>query len=415
MLYTLSLAAVGLLVMVAICHVWFWSRLSAVLAKRYEPVSDDKLPKVAVVLTLRGADPFLDRCLRGVFQQDYPSHEIRVIVDSTSDPAWDVVQSILSEVQPTNVTVEALEAPASTCSLRMSALLQAYRRLDESVDVIAWCDADALPHPGWLRALVTPFTVDENVGVTCGIRWFMPQHSTPGTLVRFIWNSAAIQQMAAFRIGWGGAMAVRLDAFREAGLTEKWAHVMFEDTYTTNEIQGIGKKLVQVGELVMVNREACRLRGCITFISRQLLNARFYHRSWPKVLAFAVFSAATVLFFTAVATGALWLRDVPSLKILGITLGIYLATLGILTKLVELRIARQCRERGDEVTPMSPHMLWATALTHIVYPIAVLQSLTTRTIEWRGIRYIIGGPQSIQLVEYKPFKRAAQASSAESL
>ena len=50
--------------------------------------ADNDCPKAAVVLCLRGTDPFLEDCLRAVLNQDYPQYEIRIVVDSRQDPAW---------------------------------------------------------------------------------------------------------------------------------------------------------------------------------------------------------------------------------------------------------------------------------------------------------------------------------------
>ncbi|MEY2832437.1 MAG: hypothetical protein RLZZ574_1695, partial [Cyanobacteriota bacterium] len=35
---------------------------------------DDELPKVAIALCLRGADPFLAKCLQALLKQNYPAY-----------------------------------------------------------------------------------------------------------------------------------------------------------------------------------------------------------------------------------------------------------------------------------------------------------------------------------------------------
>src|SRR4029079_10346362 len=87
------------------------------------PLPDAKLPKAAVIMTLRGADPFLDRTLQGLTQLDYPRYDIRIVVDHKDDPAWDMVHRIIAERGCKNVKVEELRDRLTTCSLRMSSLV----------------------------------------------------------------------------------------------------------------------------------------------------------------------------------------------------------------------------------------------------------------------------------------------------
>ncbi|MDB9335702.1 glycosyltransferase, partial [Nodularia spumigena] len=52
---------------------------------------DEQLPKTAVILCLRGADPFLPNCIEALLNQDYPEYDLKLIVDSPQDPAWQIV------------------------------------------------------------------------------------------------------------------------------------------------------------------------------------------------------------------------------------------------------------------------------------------------------------------------------------
>ena len=47
-------------------------------------------PPVAIILSLRGADPGLEEGLRRLLTQDYDHYQLVVIVDHPSDPAWEV-------------------------------------------------------------------------------------------------------------------------------------------------------------------------------------------------------------------------------------------------------------------------------------------------------------------------------------
>src|SRR5947209_19176929 len=73
--------------------------------------SERPLPRAAILLPLRGADPSLRGCLAGLLRQDYPHYSLHIIIDSHQDPAWEVVQGILAQGpgNATEVRVEVLE------------------------------------------------------------------------------------------------------------------------------------------------------------------------------------------------------------------------------------------------------------------------------------------------------------------
>ncbi len=153
-----------------------------------------------------GADPFLARCLDGLLRQDYPSYEIRIVVDSPADPAWEIVREVLAKPACADVKVALLERRLETCSLKVSALLQALDGLDDSCQAVALIDADATPRTHWLRDLAAPLR-DPKVGATSGVRWYITDSPQWGSLVRMAWGAAAAAQMVAFGIPWGGSMA----------------------------------------------------------------------------------------------------------------------------------------------------------------------------------------------------------------
>ncbi len=112
---------------------------------------DDKLPKTAIVLCLRGADPFLPNCLRALLNQNYPHYDLKLIVDRQEDPAWKIANDTIQELGATNVQISPLWFIRKSCSLKCSSLVQAVSELDNSYQVVALVDADTVVHPNWLR------------------------------------------------------------------------------------------------------------------------------------------------------------------------------------------------------------------------------------------------------------------------
>src|SRR5262249_18698020 len=155
--------------------------------------------------------------------------------------------------------------------------------LDASIEVVALIDADVVPGRDWLRVLVAPLA-NPRVGATTGIRWYAPPQASWGNLVRYFWNAAACTQMYAFHIPWGGSLAFHARVFRDSDLLERWAHTFGEDTSAYGVLRSCNLELRMVPAATMVNPENTDLRGCGTFIRRQLFSARMNHANWRAVL-----------------------------------------------------------------------------------------------------------------------------------
>jgi cellulose synthase/poly-beta-1,6-N-acetylglucosamine synthase-like glycosyltransferase len=171
----------GALVFLALPVLLSWRLVFLCVYQRADPpLADGELPRAAVILPLRGADASLGLCLRGLLDQDYPQFSLHIVIDSPLDPAWNLVDQVLAggHGPHVNVRVDALLQPLATCTLKISALIQAVTGLDESVQVIAIIDADVNPPRTWLRTLVAPLA-DPQVGGRRGCAG-TPRGNLPG-------------------------------------------------------------------------------------------------------------------------------------------------------------------------------------------------------------------------------------------
>jgi cellulose synthase/poly-beta-1,6-N-acetylglucosamine synthase-like glycosyltransferase len=241
------------LVGLTILHIYLTSVFVSSLRSTYRSgMPEAQLPKVAIALCLRGADPFLSQCLQALLKQNYPNYELKIIVDSLQDPAWEIASKI-SQQTAIPVQIEPLRIRHQTCSLKCSSLIQAVSDLDEDCEVIALVDADTIPHPNWLRELVSPLENSE-IGATTGNRWYVPVGNHWGTFCRYIWNVVAVGQMYIYQIPWGGSLAMKTELFRQTPLLKQWEQAFCEDTMLLPTLQKLGLKLETVPSLIMVNR-----------------------------------------------------------------------------------------------------------------------------------------------------------------
>ncbi|ABA22198.1 Glycosyl transferase, family 2 [Trichormus variabilis ATCC 29413] len=373
---------------------------------RSKNIPDEQLPKAAVIICLRGADPFLPNCLEALLQQNYPNYDLKVVVDSQDDPAWKIASDSIDKLAATNAQINHLRVIRHNCSLKCSSLIQAISDLDDSYQVVALADADTIVHPHWLRELVSPLG-DPKIGATTGNRWYVPTNRYWGSLVRYTGNIATVVQMYLFGIPWGGTLAVKTQVLRQTGLLEKWAQSFGEDLMMPNVLKKHGLRVKFVPSLIMVNREECDLLGIIEYLQRFLLYSRLYHPQWLAIVSEAVssilFPTLSIIVFLLSLGDAQW-------DVAGLLLNSYsIYTLGLLLLMVVMEIGLQpviCAQ-GQPGTQLSitrmGKMLLAIPLTQWVYGLAMLSSVWISTVKWRGIIYRIHSHDDIRLVEYHAY------------
>lgn len=390
--------------------------VSSLRCKRQSSLQDDQLPRAAVILCLRGADPFLPDCLRRLLNQNYPRYELRIIVDSREDPAWEIVAQTLRNQAATNVQISPLIVRRETCSLKCSALVQAVSELDDSYEVIALVDADTVSHRDWLRELVSPLA-DSRVGATTGNRWYMPVGGYWGSLIRYLWNVAAVLQMYIYDIPWAGSLAMKTELIHQTQLLEKWGQTFNDDVILHCVLREQGLKLKFVPSLMMVNREECDLPSARSWVKRQLLNARLYHPWWWAIVGYGILTTlipalAGVLLLAALLTGQWY-----SVAWAGGGLATYMVALVLLLGILEQGVRKVVQARGEPMTEFSvitvAKILIAIPLTQLVYAVAMVSAMFVRNVEWRGITYQIKGPWNIRLVKYHPYQPSGQLAETK--
>lgn len=372
--------------------------------RRWQPAALEKThcPRAAVVLCLRGRDRFLRDCLDGLFQQDYPDYEVHIVVDREDDPAWATVQEAISAHRSTKVHVEPLLDRHETCALKCSGILQAVGALEPGVQVVAMLDGDTVPHATWLRELVAPME-DPRIGVTSGNRWYMPEDPSWGSLVRYIWNAAAVVQMYWNRFTWGGSVALRSELARHPEMLERWRTAVSSDTVIHGVVDEQGYEAAFVPAVMMVNREQCGLGRFVRWLQRQMVVARLYHSGWLPVLIHGlgtslVTAIAFGLLAAAVVTGQWQVGGVLAAAIL-----IYLVAFVGLFASLEASVRHVVASRGEATAWLSPAVICkgiaALPLVQFLYAGTLIHVMFMRTVSWRGATYEISGPRRVRLIE----------------
>ena len=360
-----------------------------------------ELPKAVILPALRGAPSNLRENLRRLLAQDYPTYSLHIVIDSTEDPAWRVVESVVAQAPDSAVQFAALKEPSTECSLKGSALSQMLDDLEEGVELVAMIDADVSAHCGWLRELALPFD-DPSVGATHGNPWFMPQRGQWGSLVRYLWNAQAVVFMSLFGIVWGGSAAIRRSALERSGLRQRWKQSLSTDAPVGTAIRSIGLTTKWVPSLMMPNHEECELATSLQLIQRYMSSTRLYHRQWWPLVAHAGLMAFTLLLAPVLVAFALWSGRDAAVLSAGSGLAIFCLGMLLVVVMMEARVRQLIEARGQHVRRLGAGRLvklaLAIPLAQLIHCIAVAMASVRREVVWSGTTYRVDGPWKVRRV-----------------
>ena len=403
-LFVLTLVSIVIQMTLVVRYVWRVNRLNKTTPKR------DFFPSVTVVLCLRGRDPSLKECIRRLLDQNYPNYKLVCVVDDESDPASELVGEFASDRR---IALQVAKPVDNRCSLKNNSLVAAVNESTSKVIVIV--DGDTLPDQNWLVDLVAPLS-DENVVASSGNRWYQPTDGQLGSYVRYLWNMAAAPQMDAYRVTWGGSLAIKRSFVKASGLIETWRCTLFDDAMVAIEAKRVGKSVRMLPHLLLPNFEGTEVSSACRFIVRQLFDTRLYHVCFGLVVVHCLsvtllFAAGTGLLFAAAQSDGSQVVAAIALAAANY-LVFYLCAWGLLDK-----VARDSlKVRGHDVPRrrVSIKPFLSILVTQVVYTIATIRAMFVRNVEWRGINYLVRAPRDIEMLQYTKMTEVSRASKVSS-
>jgi cellulose synthase/poly-beta-1,6-N-acetylglucosamine synthase-like glycosyltransferase len=376
---------------------WIWvavaaaSTLSVILTYRtLAPAAmPSELPQVVVLVAIRDAGPMSREFFQRLRAQSYSSARIVVAVESAEDPAYDVAR--LCEQSPglpmTTITV----GPSVNVGHKVANLLGAVRALIASDEIVAFVDADTLPHEEWLVRLVMPILERRAEAVT-GYRWLFAQGEGWGGYWVAATNNA-IASMARSRfwnVAWGGSFAIRRPLLDHIEIASWWKGALSDDLQMTRALWAHGIKIVYARGGLVPTPIRGDLRHGLEFGRRQFLLMRTH--------IFVFWAFATVLVTTSLAALALAVFLVARGDVEAIAALCVIFAMGQFRGWLRSRIAAWVLR--DSTLPdlaSSPIRRWVAELAQPWFHLACLaMSLSSRRLKWAGIDYKIIAPQRVR-------------------
>lgn len=241
-----------------------------------KPKPESSLP-VTLIGPCKGIDPGLEENIRAVLGQEYPGWwEVIFVVESEDDPAYELLQKILSETKSERASV-VVAGVTKSCSQKIHNMLAAMEAADEKGEAFAFVDSDVRPGPDWLAYLTDPLK-EERYPASSGYRWYVPVLGGMASATRAIWNSlvSTVGDPRWRAYAWGGSFAVRRKDLKEMKMDERWTKVLSEDMTLSKMVHQAKKKIGFVVQCIVPSHEDCTWWEGFDFMRRQSLVGRVY-------------------------------------------------------------------------------------------------------------------------------------------
>ena len=358
------------------------------------------LPRVVILLPVRGLDGGFDENVRAILSQAYPTYRVVAVADDPGDPALIRVTVLAREVP--RVALDRVVSDSTELGGKVNALRSALRLVRPGDEVVVFADADIRPAQDWLRQLVQPLA-DATVGAATGFRWYVPPRPTFWSLVRAEWN--AVSANVLFDPGrnyvWGGSCAVRSADLQSLRLAERWRDVLSDDLVLTRVLREAGRSIAYAPPALVATHEGADRAVCTEWCLRQMTMAVLYHPGLRRYAAgaFAVFNGAVVLGGVSLVLAALasWTFLVPA--------ALFLVTLPATVAKASLR-RRAFFAASPAVARAWKVPRWRATLAALAVPWLMLAGLirTRRpeVVRWRGRVYDVRDPAHVRLLEGRP-------------
>lgn len=359
--------------------------------RKYRPKPSSYHPTVALISPCKGLDTTFDQNINSLFHQDYRRYEIFFIVESTADPAYARLQHILQQQQNPSVKAHLIVAGlAVNCGQKVHNLCAAVDAAHDSFEVFVFADSDTCFKPDFLTSLVYPLR-RQDVGASTGYRWYVPTDNRLASMVLSAINAfvAGLMGPHPWNSAWGGAMAIKRDIFEKINLRQMWDNACSDDYCLTTAVKNTGLLIIFVPACFVASYESTSWPELFSFARRQFILTRVAARKlwWLGIFSLGHFLLA---FWGGLAVSiTLAVSGSPQLSYaLVLPAALYLASMAkalMRQGLIRLILPE---DRQRLLFPALLDIFFGPILTIFTFT-ALISAATTRTITWRGTRYIL--------------------------
>lgn len=218
---------------------------------RSRPPQEGHTPPVTILKPLKGPGLELAANLETFCRQDYPEYQIVFGVEDASDPAVEVVRSLMRRFPDRDITLSVGHEDGANRKVASLVHMMQHARHD----VLVLSDADIRVRPDYLRTLVAPLA-DPAVGLTTCLYRGRAVLGLPSLVESLFINTDFLpmvlmaQWVQRFRYAYGASTAFRREALDGIGGFEALRDHLADDYLLGNRIADAGWRLLLLPYLV---------------------------------------------------------------------------------------------------------------------------------------------------------------------
>jgi cellulose synthase/poly-beta-1,6-N-acetylglucosamine synthase-like glycosyltransferase len=321
-------------------------------------------PPASVIVPIKGDDEGLRENLASLATLDYPDYELILVARTAED--------IPPGVLPRRARIVFAQGSDRTTSEKIQNLMAAVRVTRKQSEIFAFADSDGRVPKGWLRSLAAALE-RPGAGAATGYRWFSPARGGVASLLRAAWNSVIGGSFGPGdnHFAWGGATAIRKDAFFDLRIFEYWKTAVSDDYALSAAVHAADLNVVWAPGATVVSTDGIGMRALLEWTRRQLTITRVYAPAlWGMAFAaHVIYCAGMAAAVAGAALGQPWL-------------------LWILVPMVAPGMVKGYLRAHDR---RWLHALLVPAATWL-WMLSLALSAFGDTIVWRGYRYTLARP-----------------------
>ncbi len=362
-------------------------------------------------------------------------YRLLLVVDSVDDPAYGVIASVLEEYPNRDarllVSGQADDNEGQKIHNQLFAIEQ-LERDSEDDHVWVFADSDAVPNEKWLGKMVGPLVLSDTVAMTTGYRYLTPMKrakktqadrgekrggeerageragesggATLASVIGCIANSSVVSLYARqyFTQAWGGSMALTVATARAGRLQSYLRGALTDDYQFTRMCGDMGKRVYYVRQCLIASPVDFDWKSLVNFAHRQYLITRVY-RPWIYTAAVALTGVYVWGWWSAVLHAGHYLyhepasmRWIPSVIVLAIVHGFNQWRSYFRRRTLRWTLGESLVDQWRVTWAWDR---WGTIVWMTVHHLLILRSLIGNTMQWRGIRYRLRGPQDVQRLQ----------------
>ena len=361
---------------------------------RLRPPKSQLSGKATLLMALTGPATGLLRLLKTIEEQTLKPRRLVIAIESPEDPAFLAAKRAIQTCTfPAEIVIAG---PAKRAAQKCTNLLAAMARLDANDDVIVFLDADIVPPPGWLSALVSPIQ-GEYCDIVTGYRWPMIERPALGAhlLLAIDRPIGLLPRVPWARATWGGTLAVSRRALEALDLGHELDKTLSDDSTIGDLAAAHGLRVLTRRALLVASPLSVDLSSAWLFGRRQYQIIRIYR---PQLWALA----ATVMSLQ-LAGWSMVLSELANSS----TAQAVLAVLIVLALAKQVLITMIGARLGfsDSVATRTAQTALALAkpLVDAFHLSMILAAGRARSVRWAHVQYEVRGPHDIVIKFRKPW------------